>query len=388
MAQSGVPGVTIMLLLAGAAGYIWLLQHMPAVFPFTLIGAAALTPIVCWSPLRTWLREADIVFLVPREAEMNVYLRRSFLYNGIAGVIAAAVVCLIFIPLYLHGPGQLAAPLLLAAVVLLKLLSSAAAWRERQLAWRGMRRGVRMLRWAVTAVGIAALLQTAPWLASLYLIAAAGLLALLYSRLQRYPLPWLTLIAEETRTRRRYAVFFSAFIDVPAESSQVAPRRYASWLAARIRYDKPNAFVYLYAYTLIRTELGGILLRLTVFGMFAGWLSAYSALWSGWGAAGVCLLFVWFVGVQLGSLAQSHRHSVWRHVYPLPDSSRLAALIRIDRAASLICGAALWLPHALLLPVRGAAAPAVVAAGLIAFYVLAIRPGRLKRSYRKALEEE
>ena len=388
MAQSGLPGVTIMLLFAGLAGYASLLHHLPESFPYTLVGVVFLTPIVCWNPLRTWLREADIVFLVPRESQMDRYLRRSFRYNGLAGAAAAALLCAIYLPIYSHGPGKLQALQLLAAVLLLKLLNIIAAWRERVLVSISARRGIRILRWIVTAVGLAALLQTEAWRAILYVIVTVLLFALLYSRLPRYRFPWLTLIAEESRTRRRYNTFFSSFTDVPSESAPVVRRRYADWMASWISYRNQNAFVYLYAHTLIRTELGGIILRLLGLGVVSGLLAAESGLFLGWGASAVCLLFVWLTGIQLSSLSQSHRHSVWRHVYPLPDQSRLIALLKVDRTASLLCTSILWLPHAILLTAQGDVAQAAVAILSSLLYVLAIRPRRLKRLFSSDADNE
>ncbi|SFJ02865.1 ABC-2 type transport system permease protein [Paenibacillus sp. UNC496MF] len=379
MTQSGLPGVVIMLLLAGLAGYALLLRNMPANFPFTLVGVIVLTPVLCWSPLRTWLREADIVFLVPREAEMRAYLRRSFRYNGLACFAAVLLVCAVYMPLYLAGPATTPALVIGLFALLLKLMNSGAAWRERQLAGLAARRTIRVLRWAATAVAAGALLQTELWKTAVYLVVVGGLFALLYSRLSRYPVPWLALIAEEQTTRRRYMAFFSAFADVPTESAAVRSRRYASWLTRFVPYGKSRAFTYLYAHTLVRTELGGIILRLTGLGMVSGMLSAYAGLWQGWGSAAVCLLFVWLSGIQLGSLAQSHKHSVWRLVYPLPDRTRHDAVLRVDRVASLICAVLIWLPHGILLPGRDGLAPALAALAVALVYVLALRPRRIRK---------
>ncbi|MBM7566750.1 ABC transporter permease [Paenibacillus sacheonensis] len=379
MAQSGLPGVTIMLLLAGIAGYGLLLRDMPVNFPFTLVGVVLLTPFMSWSPLRTWLREADIVFLVPREAEMPAYLRRSFRYNTFACAAAVLIVCLVYLPLYLAGPAATPPVLIVIFALLLKLMNTAGAWRERQLAGRGPRRLIRLLRWGATAVAAGALLQTELWKTVLYLVVIAGLFWLLYARLPRYPLPWLTLIAEEQVTRRRYMAFFSAFADVPTESAAVRSRPYISWLARFVPYGKRNAFTYLYAYTLVRTELGGIILRLAGLGIVSGMLSAYAGLLQGWGSACVCLLFVWLSGIQLGSLAHSHRHSVWRLVYPLPEQTRRDAVLRVDRITALLCAFAIWLPHGILLPGQGMTVPALAALALSVLYVLALRPARMKK---------
>ncbi|SEN76626.1 ABC transporter permease [Paenibacillus sp. OV219] len=385
MAQSGLPGVTIMALLAGITGYGMLLRNLPANFPVVLVGVLVLMPLLCWSPLRTWLREADIVFLVPREAEMPAYIRRSMRYNGMAGIAAVLIGCAVYLPLYLAGDGRTSAVVVVLGVLLSKLLQLQAAWRERQVVSVGSRRLLRLLRWAATALAIVALLKG---FLIVYIIGAITLISIIYNRLPRYPIPWLTLIEEEKRTRRRYTVFFSAFADVATESAGVKARKYAAWVAKLIAYRKSNAFFYLYTQTLIRTELGGILLRLTALGLFTGWLSAYSALWAGWGSASVCLLFVWLTGVQLRAIAQAHRHSVWRHVYPLPEATRQTAVLRVDRRASLLCTLIIWLPQGIWLLPNGHTVQAGASLVIALLYVLVLRPASVKKKMSADPEED
>lgn len=388
MARSGVPFVTAMVLLTALASYTSLLRDMPPDFPFTWVGMAALTPVIAYSPLRTWLREADVVFLLPREGEMHRYIGRSFRYNGLPGYAAVLIVGLIYLPIYARGPGETASSILLAAVLAMKGFSIAAAWQERKLVWRNSRRWIRVTRWIVTAVCTAAFVQSSLWVAAAMTGAAILLLALLYRSLPKHRMPWQTLIAEEKRTQRRYTVFFSAFADVPAETAQVARRGYLSWLGRRIRYSSAHAFMYLYAHTLIRTELGGIAIRLTLLGMLAGLLAADAGLWNGWGAAGVYVLFVWLVGLQLSALTQSHRHSVWRHVYPLPEQQRVSAVVRVDRFASLTAAALLLAPHAIVLPLHGQTAQCLVALAVGLAVILLLRPARIRRKMKTDWEEE
>ena len=160
-------------------------------------------------------------------------------------------------------------------------------------------------------------------------------------------------------------------------------------MAGRIHPISQSACIRLFVHPYAdRTELGGIILRLLGLGVVSGTLAAESGLFLGWGAAATCLLFVWLTGFQLSSLAQTHRNSVWRHVYPLPDQSRLSALLQVDRIASLLCTAILWLPHAILLTAHGFIVQAVAAILLSLVYVLAIRPRRLKRLFSSDSDDE
>ncbi|MFD1953690.1 ABC transporter permease [Paenibacillus thailandensis] len=386
--QSGLSLVLSFLVITFAIRYFQLLRDVPSDFPVTAVGVLALTIAVAWSPLRTWLSAADIVFLMPREAEMNVYIFRSFRRAAVQTALLLGALLLLYAPIYRQGPGKagIAAVALIAAAV--KALSMWGAWRERQVAWPRIRLLLRSLRWLAIALIMAAALVSEPWQGALFLVLVAALMALLYRLPRRHQIPWERLIAEETATRSRHYRFMSFFVDVPALPSPVTSRPYLSWLIRLVRYKHENTYVYLYALTVIRTELAGIMLRLLVLlGLILYWL-AESAWLGGWGAAAMYILFVAIFGFQLGALHQAHRHTVWHHIYPLPESRRLADLVRVDRLALLVCALLLWLPLGVTLLVSGYAAAA--AASLIAAvcYIWIIRPASLSRKLRREAEDD
>jgi Predicted ABC-type exoprotein transport system, permease component len=97
MGQSGFPSFLSLLLIVSAVGYIGLLRGLPDDFPVVPAGVAALTPALCWSPLRTWLAPADIVYLMPREARMGAYLRMSARYSAAVSAVPAVIVLLLYL---------------------------------------------------------------------------------------------------------------------------------------------------------------------------------------------------------------------------------------------------------------------------------------------------
>ncbi|MFD0712437.1 ABC transporter permease [Paenibacillus sp. GCM10027626] len=388
MVMSGVPLVTAILFIVGVILYTTFIHNIPSGFPYALAGTLVMLPFVCRSPLRTWLEEADVVFLMPREGEMARYFKKSFIYNLVPGTIGAGAVFLVYSLVYVKGPGQLPWPFMLAAVIVLKWLNAAGGWRERKIVWTSTRNWMRLIRWIVTAVVLGSLMKLAPWQAVIITAAAAVLMSLIYSRLASYQLPWLYLIQEEARTKRRFNVFFSAFSDVPTVSAQVTARPYLTWIMRRLKFRHEHAFVYLYGHTLIRTELGGMLIRMIFLGLFSIWLAAEAGLWSGWGAAAVYLFFVWLTGLQIASLTQAHRYSVWRHVYPLPEQSRLAAVLRIDRFAILVSAAILWLPQLFYVAAQANKAAVFISAALAIVYIVFRRPAVIKRKFAIDYEDE
>ncbi|WP_053374699.1 ABC transporter permease [Paenibacillus sp. FJAT-27812] len=385
MGQSGFPAFMSLIVISSILGYINLIHHMPASFPIATVGVIALTLVLCWSPLRTWLALGDTVFLMPREANMGGYLRRSFRYTTRACFVLAALVFLLYMPIYNQGAAVSGGWLLAVAAAALKAGNVWGAWKERQMTWPSMRRLMRLLRWLATAAILTAWLTCLVWQAVLFSLLVVVFFGLLYRLPSKHRFPWERLIDEEARTRRRYYVFFGLFIDVPTLPSSIAKRSYLTWVLRLIPYSSRNTFVYLYTASMLRTEMGGIILRLLFLGCLIIYWFAEAVSLSGYGAVITFVIFMGLIAVQLGGLRHIHRHSVWKHVYPLPEKQRIEQYLKVDRMVMLICAALLWLFVALPLALSGVYAPSLVAAAAALLY-LVIRPGRLRR--KLSLDED
>lgn len=388
MGQSGFPAFMSLILISSTIGYINLIRHMPASFPFATVGMIALTLVLCWSPLRTWLAAGDVVFMMPREAEMAGYLRLSFRHTSIACSILAAIVFLLYLPIYNQGPAINGALLLAVVAAALKAGNVWGAWKERRMTWAGMRRLMRVLRWAMTALTLVAWLTCTAWQAAGFTLLIGILSMLLYRLPTKHPFPWERLIEEEARTRKRYYVFFGLFIDVPTLPSSIARRSYLSWILRTIPYSNRNTFVYLYTASMLRTEMGGIILRLLILGCLITYWFAEAVSLSGYGSVLVFFIFMGLIAVQLGGLRHIHRYSVWKHVYPLPEKQRIEQYLKIDRLAMVLCTLLLWLFVALPLALAGGVyVPSLIAIVLAAMYI-AIRPARLRKKLAKDEDED
>ncbi|MGO4109356.1 ABC transporter permease [Paenibacillus sp. YAF4_2] len=379
MAQSGFPLFMSFIVLSSAFGYIKLIRDLPEHFPITLVGILAMFPVLSWSPLRTWLTSPDLVFHMPREAEMSSYMRRSFRRSAVLTFLLGAAVLLLYWPIYRQGDSEAGFWILLLVAAVIRALNLWGGWQERKLAWSGVRRLLRFIRWAANALTLTVLLTCPPWQAALFLLLLMALFTLLYRMPDKHSFPWERLIEEEARTRRSYYLFFGLFIDVPTMPSRTASRSYLAWILRLIPNLHRFTYVYLYTASLVRTEIGGIMLRLVVlFALILYWFAEDGWL-SGWGAAVVYLVLLQLIAVQLAGLRHAHRYSVWRHVYPLPETERMSSLLLVDRWAMAIVAFLTWLPAAIMLLVQGLVLPAVAALLIAYVQVLFIRPGRLRR---------
>jgi ABC-2 type transport system permease protein len=128
-------------------------------------------------------------------------------------------------------------------------------------------------------------------------------------------------------------------VDVQELPNRVKSRKALSRLANLVPFRKESAFRYLYALTLLRSELFGITMRLT-FVALAILLVVGSPLLF----AGVYGLFQMITNVQLSALDRFHRHSVWPALYPIPAALRPVSAARIAFTAQLVQVVLLALP--------------------------------------------
>ncbi len=67
----------VLLILAGAYFYTRFLSEAPPDFPFRELAALVLLPFLALSPIRTYLKEADLIYMVPMETEMSAYMQKA-----------------------------------------------------------------------------------------------------------------------------------------------------------------------------------------------------------------------------------------------------------------------------------------------------------------------
>jgi ABC-2 type transport system permease protein len=361
LARSGFPTFVVLAALTALSGYTAFLETVPPDFPITAVGAVVMALLLVRSPLRTHLRPADAVFLMPREHEMERYMKSARRGGYISGSALMLAAWLIYAPLYGQSGAPTGTAALVPALLVLKALNDAGAWRERRMARSAARRLCRLLRAALTLAAVYALF-TEPLPAALGFAAAAAALYAAVCRLPaRHRFPWQRLFDEEARTRRRYERFFRSFTDLPAEDETPARRPYAAWVAGLIRHSRENTYLMLYTLTLIRTDIGGMLIRLIAVGALAGAAAEASGALAGWAGAIAAWLFALAAGMQAGTVRHAHRHAVWRHLYPLPEAGRQRAAVRVAAAAHFACAVPLGLAAGLPAALAGRYAPAAAA---------------------------
>ncbi|MEF3306532.1 ABC transporter permease [Paenibacillus sp. GYB003] len=317
------------------------LERIPDDFPYAVVLACWLAPFMAVSPIRTLLKEADLVFLLPMEARMGAYFRGALLYSFVTQGFAAVFAVSAGMPLYRHGSGSEALPYvaLVLFALALKFANLLGGWTESSFVRAGNRASFRAARWLADFIVLYSLYRYGFVAGGIAFVAAFALMGGWSLRSRKLPVNWPYLRLKEASHRTTLLLFFNWFVDVDDLPNRVKPRRLLSRLANLLPLRKDNAFRYLYALTLLRSELFGIMTRLTLLALII--LLAVKGTWL---FAGVYALFLVVTHVQLSALVRFHRHSVWPALYPIPAAQRPAAAARVALAAQLAQAALLALP--------------------------------------------
>lgn len=338
--QSGFLLLLGFLLIGGAAGYVGFLGQIPENYPVRVVSLVVLTPFVLYSSFRTFLKSADIVYLLRVEPRMQEYFRRSFRYSMLPQAIWLSMAYCILWLLYVRAD-QDPKPFLLLWIVLLilKVCNSYGSWQERRMSLPFARWAYRLVRWAMTVLLLAVWLWQPTWKAALF----SSILILTYGLSLRFPskhkVPWETLIAIERDQRGRFMLFLNWFVDVPSMPQKVYKRTWLNALSQRIPWQQQSTYLYLYTKTFLRSDVLGMVMRLLVIGMMVMyWLRD-----SSW-AALVYAFILLVIGTQLAAIRRFHRYSFWASIYPIPFRSRKQAIVKLARRVHLIAAVLLWLP--------------------------------------------
>lgn len=308
----------VLLFAVGGGAYYYQnwLKTLPQDFPAALIIAFIIGIIVSQSPIRTFLKEADLVFLLPVETELKPYFRRSILYSYMIQCYLLIFVIAALGPLYLHQQGTTARDLLIITVILLiaKGVNIMIRWYVQFSTDKGSLRIDQSVRFVFNIVFVYFLVKGVVWI---YPLVTGLLLILLFMYFNQASkgkgVKWEQLIEMEAERMMTFYRIANMFTDVPKLKEQVKRRSWLNWMTSMLPFERRSAFSFLYSRTFSRSsDYLGIYVRLLVIG---GILLYFLPL--GYSKLVILLLFVYLSGFQLLPLYRHHVMKIWIDLYPI-----------------------------------------------------------------------
>ncbi|WP_456276021.1 ABC transporter permease [Bacillus sp. AK128] len=312
---------------AGAVYYNQWLSQLPAAFPYEWVMGVILGIVITTASIRSFLKEPDLVFLLPVEHKMTVYFKKGIVYSFVIHSITVIITFLVFIPMLNQFTEYSMEKLfiLLFIMLILKGWNLFLSWRMLHVfdhpGWVDY-----SIRLCFTVVFLVLLLGGAPFIyLGILMVIAIGWAFAFYKMTSGTSVKWELLLESETRQMNRFYRIANLFVDVPHLRSEVKPRKWLDWITASIPLKKEKMFDFLYIKTFVRTgEFLGLYLRLLVIAGFilAGVHFQFAALI-------IVPFFIFISGLQLLTMFKQHDQKLWIDLYPVSISVRRLAFLRL-----------------------------------------------------------
>ena len=351
--------VLVCLFLIGGVGLYysnWLKTLQP---PFAIGG---LIISVFWmlclfvGKMATFAEAADIVFLLPKEKEMQTYLERAFRYSCIFPLIFLILACGLAMPLVVVSTEQ--------SFSMFFVRLDQQVIRYWKLGWFFSSLIFLFLSfyWLIWAGIAGALVQ-----ASLYYW-------FLWKQ-QEKGLDWEKMVHVEEQRLHQIYQFINLFTDVPEITAKVKRRRYLDPILTHIKRESKNTYLYLFARRLARgSDFSGLYFRLVIIGglLIAGVVDFYFSLIIGF-------LFLYLIGFQLLPLANQFRYMVLVQLYPIHKNQKKQAIQYLLTWVLIIASVIFGLIAAVVLDGQQRWVPLVAYLIVTMLFVKLYVPTRLKK---------
>ncbi|WP_047986155.1 ABC transporter permease [Ornithinibacillus californiensis] len=298
-------------------------------FPTAWIMGGILGIVVSYSPVRTLLKEPDLVFLIPAEHKMSAYFRNALIYSFVIQLYIVAIVTAAFGPLYMASfPEREGSTYLLtiAVVLVFKLWNLIANWWMLKIREKNIRVIDHVARLLLNIAVFFFLISGELLLVSIttILFVIVFLYDLSQSRKQA-GLAWELLLEKDLHRLQSFYRFANMFTDVPHLKNRIKSRQWlVSFVDRKIPFERKNTYDYLYRITFIR---GGDYLSMYVRLSIIGGLFIYF-IPTIWVKIAFAILFLYMSTFQMMTLYNHHRTIMWLDLYPVEEETRREALLK------------------------------------------------------------
>ncbi|MGV2940691.1 ABC transporter permease [Mesobacillus sp. LC4] len=314
--------IVVLFLLGTAAFYYqeWIKTLQPD-FPAAWIISLILAFVLTYSPIQTFLTEADKIFLLPLETRLHDYFRKSIIFSLSLQSYILLLVLAVLMPLHvkIHGADFKSFFILLIALILIKWFNILIRWNVQYFIEKNVRLTDSIIRFFINVVLLYFIFSGAQLI---FAAVPAVVIILLYwyykKQVKDKGLKWEQLIEDEERRMNAFYRVANMFTDVPKLRDRTKRRKWLDWLVNVIPYRQDLAFSHLYLRTFARSgDYFGLLVRLSLIGGAALYFLTY-----GPGQILLALLFMYLTGFQLLPLWNHHQNKLWVGLYPVPENAR------------------------------------------------------------------
>lgn len=368
----------VILLGAFIMGYAGWLQSIPKHINYALI-ASVVMAVISIFPIRTLLKDADRLFLLPFEKHMSEYMKQSISYSYFTRIGLQILMIVILFPLFYVLNGQTFGFYVIFAILalLLPLLGLVLKWLWYKYKLESWSLYTLLLIIYTSSYYVALGVKSIASIAAVFIL--IGLAFILYKSTNKHLFPWGKLIKIEQQHHMNYYKFVNMFTDVKHLKETAVRRSYLDPLLTTPKQKKFNAqHMYLYLFT--RSFARGkdafhIILRLVVIAIILIiWLQQPVV------ALIIGSLFMYIILLQMAQFYTQQAYGLWPQVWPVPDSKVIRGYEQFLNRLMFIIGIIFLIVYFIVNPTYGFA-------GVIFFLVgwLTVRNVVKKLKYQETL---
>ncbi|WP_335872019.1 ABC transporter permease [Bacillus sp. 2205SS5-2] len=320
--------VLIFALGGGAYTYNEWVATLDHTFPAEIIMAVVLGGLLVFTPIYTFLEEADSVYLLPIEGRMKGYFRKSILISFLFQAYIPLLVLAGFMPMYVqvtNGSFSTFFTILLIFLVIkgwnLFIKWNVLKFQETEIIW--MDNLIRTMLNIILLFFIFVKSGTFFILATGIIFITYGLYFYLASKGRT--LKWERLINMEASRLLRFYRLANLFTDVPKLKGQVHRRKWLDPFLKKETFTQESSYPFLYTRTFLRSsEYFGLYIRLTLLSMLLLYVNDWIYF-----QVFISVLFLYLTGFQLIPLLKKHNYVIWLTLYPLSKGAKREAFLAL-----------------------------------------------------------
>lgn len=302
---------------AFALGYSNWLKDIPQNINYDLIMSFVLA-ICTIFPMRTLLKEADKLYLLPFEKNMTVYIRKAMTYSYLNRLYLPVIVLVIGMPLFYQILGSkfylYIAVIVLSFIYPILGLMMKWFWLKYGLEiW-----GVNVLLFIIYTSGYYTILKVGILSGIFTIILLIALIVLLENINRSTFYQWETLIGIEYNHKMNYYKLVNMFTDVKVLNERTVRRRYLD-VFLKVPTAKKFNQNYMYKFLFVRSFLRGkdalfIVLRFLIIGLILIWWIDQAVISAILGA-----LIMYLLILQLSQFYKQQAYGLWPQVWPVNE---------------------------------------------------------------------
>lgn len=327
--------------------YSQLLKNLPDNINYNLIIAIILAALTV-TPLRTFMKSADSIFLLNFERDMAPYFKQAIIRSGSLRTLLFIVMGGLLAPLYMERTA-IVAGYICAIVLGVWMIYSGLVMRHLMMKL-GITNGyISLLIFLMALSGIYTSLEGLPITIISIILFTLGLIYLFNKNAAHRLLNFDHYIDYEHQLYQAQNKLINMFTDVKGMKDKAVRRRYFDALLPRkSHYTKAHMFEYLFIRNFVRSnDSMWIVVRLIAVGCILMWLVHQYVV-----GLIICLFFSYAIIMQASQFYKMQAFSLWPKVWPTPESLVLQGFRKFMRKLSIVTTSVIAVCYILIYPLH------------------------------------